>query len=245
MEEETLTKKEKRALAKEQKKQAQEKNLMASKLKKLLVWVVAGGLVLFVGVKTWSWVSTPTPEVAGDNVEVTETDWVKGDREAQTVLIEYGDFQCPACANYYPMIKRLHEEIPTGFKTVYRHIPLTSIHRNALISSYAAEAAGNQGKFWEMHDMLYEKQTEWSEETNASVQFIEYAKNIGLDEERFKSDIESDQVKQKVEANMTNANSLGINSTPTFYLNGQRIQPRSYDEFKNLVEDQIRGYSLQ
>lgn len=232
-------------MAKEQKKKELEKNLMLAKLKKFLVWVVAGGLVVFIGVKTWNWISEPTPEVAGDAVEVTEADWVKGDVNAQTVLVEYGDFQCPACADYYPMLKRLLEEIPTGFKVVYRHIPLTSIHKNALISSYAAEAAGLQGKFWEMHDILYEKQTEWAEDTNAKEKFVEYAKGIGLNEEKFKADIESDGVKRLVEEDMTSANSMRINSTPTFFLNGQRIQPRSYEEFKKLVEDQIRGYSIQ
>ena len=245
MEEQLLSKKERKALVKEQKREEQDKKVMAEKVKKFLVWVFAAGFILFVGFKTWNWIKTPTPQVAGDTIEVKSDDWIKGDREAKVTLIEYGDFQCPACATYYFMTKKIAEDIPSGFKTVYRHFPLITIHKNAFAAAQAAEAAGAQGKFWEMHDLLYEKQSEWSEEGNAKDKFVGYAKEIGLDENKFKEDFDKSETKDKIEAQIAQGTALGINATPTFYLNGTKIQPKSYEEFKKLIEDQIKGYSVQ
>jgi protein-disulfide isomerase len=245
VEDQNLTKKEKRELARQVKKEEQEKKNKVQVLKKLFVWFLTACVVIFAGYKAWNWISTPTPEVAGETTEVRENDWVKGDPEAKVVLTEYGDFQCPACANYAPLVKRLSEETSKGLKVVYRHFPLTSIHKNAIPSAQAAEAAGRQGKFWEMHDTLYEKQTEWSDERDVKEKFIEYARILGLDEEKFKSDYDSDEVRQRIESDLSKALQLGLNSTPTFFLNGQKIAPRSYENFKDLVDDQIRGYNLQ
>lgn len=97
-----------------------------------------------------------------NSMEVKVNDNVKGSREAKAVLIEYSDFQCPACQVYYPVVKQLTEELGNEILVVYRHFPLTTIHPNALPAAKAAEAAGKQGKFWEMHDMLFDKQSEWS-----------------------------------------------------------------------------------
>ncbi len=240
-----MTKKEKRALAKEQKRQDQDKKVVANKVKKFLIWIFAAGLILALGVKAWKWVSTPTPQVAGEAAEAKENDWVKGDEQAKVTLVEYGDFQCPACATYYFLTKKLVEEVPQGFKIVYRHYPLTTLHKNAFTAARASEAAGAQGKFWEMHDLLYEKQSDWSEEENPKDKFVAYAKELGLDEAKFNEDFEKNEYKDKIEAHMAEATSLGVNATPTFYLNGTKIQPTSYEEFKKLVEDQIRGYSVQ
>ena len=94
--------------------------------------------------------------------EAGEEDRVKGNEEAGVVLIEYSDFQCPACGSYYPIVKALSEEFPEELLIVYRHYPLTNIHPNAFSAAKASEAAANQGKFWEMHDMLFERQAEWA-----------------------------------------------------------------------------------
>jgi len=240
-----LTRREKRELAKEAKREVREKSDRTRSIKKLFIWFLTAGIVVFAGFKAWKWVTAPTPEVAGETTEVTEIDWVKGDPEGKVVLVEYGDFQCPACANYAPLVKKLSEETPVGLKVVYRHLPLTSIHRNAIVAARAAEAAGRQGKFWEMHDLLYEKQTEWSDERNAKDKFVEYAKVLGLDEEKFKSDFDSEDVRKRIESDSLKASQMGLSSTPTFFLNGEKVQPRSFEEFKDLVDDQIRGFNLQ
>lgn len=244
-EEHKLTKRERRELAKEQKRQNKEQTRLASKLKKFAIWLVTGGIVLFIGFKAWGIVSNPKPEVAGNSVEVSQTDWVKGDTEGATTLIEYGDFQCPACANYYPLLKKLLEEIPEGLKIVYRHYPLTQIHKNAIPSAKAAEAAGDQGKFWEMHDILYEKQKDWEESGNSKEKFVEYARQLGLDENKFLEDFDSSKIEEKINSDTASGNRLKVNATPAFFLNGTKVQPKGYEEFKELVEDQIRGYKLE
>lgn len=245
MEENKLTKKERRDLAKEEKRKKREKEEKMAKLRKLFVWVVAGSILLFVGIKTYDYVTSPSPEVAGNSIEVDEGDWVKGNPEAQVTLVEYGDFQCPACKNYYLLVKQLNEEFPEDLRIAFRHIPLVSIHKNAMEASYAAEAAGVQGRFWEMHDALFENQADWENERDPRDKFVSYAEKLELDVEQFKLDMDSDQVHERVNADMTSAGSLGVNSTPTFYLDGERIQPRSYEEFRSSIEDQIRGYSVE
>lgn len=173
-------------------------------------------------------------------VEVSPEDWVKGEDLAQVTLIEYSDFQCPACAAYYPLINQIKDDFGDNLKLVYRHFPLTSIHKNALVSAQAAEAAGLQGKFWEMHNALFEHQADWSELDDPTSKFIEYATNLELDIEKFANDLASDEVNQKVKDDLDSALDLKINATPTFFMNGKRItNPKNYDAFKSLIEKEI------
>jgi len=244
-EEVMLTKKEKRELAKEQKKDERDKTLFAQRVRKFLVWLFLAGIFLFIGFKTWRWISAPTPEVAGEAIEVKEDDWVRGNKEARVILIEYGDYQCPACATYNPFVIKLSEEFQEDLKIVYRHFPLITIHKNSMPSAQAAEAAGKQSKFWEMHDLLYDKQSEWAEAGDAKEKFSEYAKSLGLDEQKYISDYDSGEVKSLINSDLAKANSLRLNATPTFFLNGEKVQPRSYEDFKSLVETQIKGYTLE
>lgn len=244
-EEKVLTKRERRELAKEEKRQERSREESSSKTKKILVWVLIALALGWLGYKGYKYFTAPVPEVTRIPIAVVESDRVKGDIEAKTTLIEYGDFQCPACGAYYPLVKDLLKDIPQGFRVVYRHYPLTEVHKNALPAAKAAEAAGLQDKFWEMHDILFERQKDWSDLGNAKEKFLEYAKELGLDEEKFLNDFESSQVQDKISAEIASGNSLGVNSTPTFYLNGAKISPRSYDEFKKVVENEIKGYSLE
>ncbi|OGM29902.1 hypothetical protein A2630_03985 [Candidatus Woesebacteria bacterium RIFCSPHIGHO2_01_FULL_44_10] len=173
-------------------------------------------------------------------VEVSPEDWVKGEDLAQVTLIEYSDFQCPACAAYYPLINQIKDDFGDNLKLVYRHFPLTSIHKNALVSAQAAEAAGLQGKLWEMHNALFEHQADWSELDDPTSKFIEYATNLELDIEKFANDLASDEVNQKVKDDLDSALDLKINATPTFFMNGKRItNPKNYDAFKSLIEKEI------
>ena len=168
-------------------------------------------------------------------------DWIKGGIRAGVTLIEYGDFQCPACASYAGVVKELASTFPNELRIVYRHFPLTQIHRNALPAARAAEAAGKQGKFWEMHDLLFEKQGLWSNEGNAVALFLEYAKSLGLDEEKFKRDYDSSEVRARIEAQLASANALGLNSTPSFLLNGKKLlNPKTLADFQALVEAAIK-----
>ncbi len=183
--------------------------------------------------------STSTP--ATQNVTTsTDKDWVTGNKESSIVLTEYADFQCPACGYYHQIAKKLYKEFGTKVKFVYRNFPLRQIHKNAQLAAQAAGAGGKQGKFWEMSDTLFENQQTWSEQDNAEETFITYAKKLGLDIPQFKIDINSKEVKDKISSDYKNGIKAGVNYTPTFFLNNKKIQnPRTYDEFKNVLNQAI------
>jgi protein-disulfide isomerase len=171
---------------------------------------------------------------------VSAEDWIKGNRDAKIVLIEYGDFQCPACGFYFSVLKKLSEEFGENIAIVYRHFPLFSIHSNAKAAAYAVEAAGKQGKFWEMYDMLFSNQNEWSNKRNVDEIFISYAQSLNLNIDQFKKDFSSKEIRQKIENSYQNALRLGLDSTPSFFLNGKKItNPRNYEDFKNIIIENI------
>ena len=177
-------------------------------------------------------------------VPVTEADRSKGPANAESVLVEYSDFQCPACKNYYPILKQLNEEFGGKLKFVYRHFPLSQIHANAKLAAYAAEAAGEQGKFWEMHDWLFEHQDDWAKKSAGETanDFISFTQSLGLDEEKFKKDLDSEEIKRMVDESYNGGIGAGVNSTPTFFLNGKKlVQPRSSEEFKKVINDSINA----
>jgi protein-disulfide isomerase len=237
MDDGTLTKKEKRALAKEEKQKKREQDQKSSMLKKFLVWGLILIALAFGGYKVWEWINTPTETVDESQLlEVTQSDWIKGNPDASITFIEYGDFQCPACGDTFLLVKRLAEEAGEQVRVIYRHLPLVSIHEHALQAAKAAEAAGKQGKFWEMHDKLFENQDTWSEMGSIDEELNKYAGEIGLDVEQFKSDLESSDVADQVNADIFSANRLRLSSTPTFFLNGEEIRiPTDIDELLKLV----------
>ncbi len=150
-------------------------------------------------------------------------DHVFNNTKSEVVLIEYGDFQCPGCGAAYPNLNTLLETYGDKISFVFRNFPLTSIHPNARAAAAAAEAAGLQGKYWEMHDYLYENQSDWSnldakERTGA---FKQYAQGLGLDATKFEKDIASSNVNQKISFDQSLGTNAKVNSTPTFILNGE------------------------
>jgi len=237
MEESTLSKREKRQLAKEEKRKELQKADMGKKVRSWSLGLLIIGLLAFGGYRAWKWISTPVETVdTQETLTITEGDWLKGNPEAQVVVVEYADFQCPACASYQPLTSRLAEEY-SDVAVVYRHYPLISIHPNAFNAAKASEAAGKQDKFWEMHDLLYQKQNEWSSERNAKGKFFEYAEGLELDMEKFESDFDADEVKDKVEKDMFEAQALRLNLTPSFFINGQRFDGRVFDDFASKVDE--------
>jgi protein-disulfide isomerase len=208
-------------------------------MRRIMIW---GGGLFVLGLLGWWMVSAsknlPSPVAAGTlSAPVNDADHSVGPTDAKVTLVEYSDFQCPACAAYAPIVtKALAEpELKGKVRFVYRFFPLITIHPNARLSSQAAEAAGLQGKFWEMHDLLFAKQTEWAElsNTGAKNKFADYAAQLGLDKARFLSDIDGSTVKDRVQRDMDSGNASNIQGTPTFYVNGTVLtNPQSYDEFK-------------
>ena len=210
-------------------------------IRAMAFWVIStlvlGGMV-FGMVKIASRNSQDNKQPLSLTSSVIESDWIKGNKEAKIVITEYSDFQCPACASYYGVVKQIHKDFGDNLAIVYRHFPLRQIHANAEIAALSAEAAGKQGKFWEMHDMIFENQKKWEGEKNAGEIFIKYGEDLGLNIEKFKQDLDSKEVKDKVEADYQSGIKAGVNHTPTFFLNGAEIQnPRSYEEFKNIINE--------
>ncbi|MDP1710009.1 MAG: thioredoxin domain-containing protein [bacterium] len=164
----------------------------------------------------------------------------KSDPSAPLKLVEFGDYQCPACAVYHPFVKQLLSDFPGKINFVYRHFPLP-IHKNAVISAYAAEAAGVQGKFWEMHNKIYETQNVWSNSESPADTFVTYAADLGLNIDKFLTDIDSETVKSIVKRGLSDGNLAGINSTPTFFLDGVEMPLfATYDELKKTIEDKLK-----
>lgn len=179
-----------------------------------------------------------SPRAGGSTpINVNESGWFKGGAQANAVLIEYSDFQCPACQSYYPIVKQLNNSFGDRLKIVYRHFPLIQTHPHALPAAWAAEAAGEQNKFWEMHDLLFDKQAEWSGAKNIDDNFLFYATALGLNKEQFSADYKSQLVKDRVQNNLAGAQAMRLNSTPSFILNGKKINnPRTFDEFRTLID---------
>ncbi len=199
------------------------------------IWVVT--ILVLVGViyALVRLTGSSTPSAPPSTITaVSSTDHTKGTGKA--ILIEYADFQCPACKAYEPILRQLTSEISDQVTLVYRYFPLVTIHQNAEAAAWAAEAAGKQGKFWEMHDKLYDGQDSWADERNPQVVFQQYAKDLGLNVEQFTQDSSSGPVRSRVSSDIDSGNSAGINATPTFYLNGQPFSaPTNYADFKSAI----------
>ena len=179
-----------------------------------------------------------SPVVLEPTVNVSQTDHVRGLPGAKVSVVEFGDFVCPACSAYEPVVEKMLADNVDNVQLVFRHFPLIQIHRNALLGAISAEAAGEQGKFWEMHDILYGRQKEWSEALNARDFIIGYAKELKLDATKFSADLQSSAIEAKVRAEYEEALKLNLQGTPSFFINGKLIDnPASVEAFNKLVRD--------
>ena len=171
-------------------------------------------------------------------------DWTKGNPSSKVVLIEYSDFQCPACANYTKMIDKILNEFGGHIAFAYRHYPLQTIHKNAMYAAYAVEAAGMQNKFWEMHDTLFTYQKEWVSQVHPEEIFRKFAKGLSLDMEKFNLDYNARAIRKNVDLDIKSGKKNDITYTPTLFLNGKKIKnPKTYDEFRELIRNAIEENS--
>lgn len=161
--------------------------------------------------------SQPTPAGA-DNAHS------RGGANAKVTLEEYGDYQCPPCGALFPELKTIEKEYGDQIRFVFRQYPL-QMHKHAFVAAHAAEAAGLQGHFWEMHDMLYQNQLSWSVAEDARPVFIQYAQMLGLDVDRFTRDMDSQEVADRVTADSVRGKSVGVEGTPTVFINGRQLRP--------------------
>lgn len=239
---ENLTKKERRGLKKLESEEKLKKERRVKLIKKIGLWI---GTIAVVAVSIWGLIALVNndslPQKAINLPPISKNDIVWGiPEDAKVTLVEYADFQCPACRNYFPLIRQLEKDFGDKLLVVYRFFPLTQIHQNAMLSTQAAYAASKQNKFWEIHDVLYENQTLWANSSNAKDLFIEYAKKINLNVSQFINDLNSDATKKFVNNEENSAISIGVNATPTFFVNGNMIQnPQGTKAFKQIIQDAL------
>jgi protein-disulfide isomerase len=176
------------------------------------------------------------------------TNHVQGQGTKKVTIVEYGDFQCPACGAYYPIVEQARAKYGDDITFQFRHFPLVQIHQNAMAAHRAAEAADKQGKFWEMYNLLYTNQQSWSSGTNVNAIFEAYAQQLGLDMDKFRKDVASNEVGNAINADIKAGQSLGVNSTPTFFINGKKVDPlpnRTLEAFSKLIDDVINSQNPQ
>lgn len=242
-----LTKKELKEQKKLEKQQWEQELLKRQRYRQFSIWGALAALLLISAAAIFYLLNRPTMQqaVMSDVVNsalpaVTETDYSWGPNSAKVTLVEYGDFQCPACGHYYPMVKQLKNEYKDTVRIIYRNFPLTMAHANAQLAAQAAYAAGKQDKFWEMHDLLFENQEEWGESPEAATFIERYAQQLGLDVETFKKDAVSSEAAKLVNTQAEGGSNAGVQGTPTFFLNGKQLtNPASYEEFKKLVDTEL------
>jgi len=194
-----------------------------------------GAIALVVGGMIWIATGAYQKPVYAPGVnEITADDHVTGKADAAVTVVEYADYECPACGQFYPIVKKLEENYGDRVRFVYRNFPIPG-HVNGLPAAYAAEAAALQGKFFEMEDQIFTHQADWSTEDAVALSdtLDAYARTLGLDQKKFDSDRASDAVKAKVDKDAQSGIKSGVDSTPSFFVNGTKIQLAgfSYDEF--------------
>lgn len=201
-----------------------------------IVVIAFGGVILFNGN------DKKESSGSGSGKDSNLSQNVIGNNSANVVLVEYGDYQCPYCAQYYPTVKSAVAEFKDQIKFQFRNFPLTNSHPNAFAASRAAEAAALQDKFWEMHDALYQPSNNqaWSQASNPNTYFEQYAKEIGLNLAQYKKDFASSQVNDIINADMAEGTRLGITGTPSFFLNGKKIEiSNDLKSFQKVINEAI------
>lgn len=158
--------------------------------------------------------------------------------QVKVTVVEFADFQCPTCAEVVPAVEKLQQEYGKRVNWVYRHFPLNQ-HKNAMISAEAGEAAHAQGKFWEMGRKLYSTQDEWEDSNNPLEKFLGYAKELGLDEAKFRAFVEKKQAENKIKRDQSDGFIVGVVATPTFFVNGYKIADWDEASLRAQIEEAL------
>lgn len=183
---------------------------------------------------------TTTPVDMSALADAATSHNVTGADNPAVTLVEYGDYSCPTCAQFYPMVAELLRRMPSELALEYHHyaIPVGS---HSFTAAFAAEAAAEQGRFWSMHDALFGTQSQWKNRTEVRDTFISMAGQLGLDTARFAADMDSPDIQSRVAADHVQGDAVGVAGTPSFFINGQRLNylPRSVDEFEAIIRSVI------
>lgn len=218
-----------------------------SKEAKILIAIAA---VVLIGGVLLAIYANPRPQEAGKPVDekslVRDTSHMTGKVGAKVTVVEFGDYQCPGCGAAYPIMKEVLKQYGSNenFNFVFRNFPLESIHPNARVGAEAAEAAAAQGKFWEMHDMLYEKQSDWTTSDDPVSKFVTYASAIGADPDKLKQSVSQHLSTDVIDSDLKDGNSVQVQGTPTFFINGTLFAPNpnsipTLDDFKKKIDEEL------
>lgn len=200
-------------------------------------------IVGFVAIATiaggaWLYRARKSPELHQTAARSTSVDKIhlRGNPDAPVTIDEYGDYECPPCGKLAEPLKKLENEYGEKLRVIFHHFPLP-MHAHSTEAAHAAEAAGLQGKFWEMHDLLYREQSSWtSTAADARKMFLNYAGMLSLDVDRFARDMDSEAVKERVEQDHEKGEAIGVKATPSLFVNNKYIVPKSEEAAKQLRE---------
>jgi protein-disulfide isomerase len=196
----------------------------------LLIGSLLLTFIAVVGVSVMFTKKVNAPVVAVDQrLLVSDTPHVKGPTDAKVTVVEFSDFQCPACLSVEPLIQQLQKKYEGKIRFVYRLFPLRSIHLNSDIAARASEAAEKQGAFWAYHDKLFDTQDAWAGEKDPTSKFIEYARDLKLNADQFKKDLSDPSSEARVVADERDGNTIGVDATPTFFVNGYKTEANALD----------------
>lgn len=217
-------------------------------MKKIISIILILGVVVGFSVYLFVISGSTTGNGNGDDFDISDVkqsdelrdlqadDHVLGNKEAKNTVVVFEDLQCPACKSFEPILKALPSELKDT-KVIFRHFPLTAIHKNASVAAFASEAASAQGKFWEWVDLAYQRQEKWQGEKNPVEIFVEIAKDVGVTNlEQFRTDVENKTFKERVQKDIREGIALTLPGTPSLYFNGVSLQLAGLDGIKKQVE---------
>ena len=209
-----------------------------TKESKILTGVIAAIVVVMIG----GFVAANKPDKAAPPVtdagKMIRSDSNRKGSSDKAVLVEFGDFQCPSCGAVEPTIERLLSEYGDKISFVFRNFPLQQ-HANAQAAAEAAEAAGAQGKYWEMHDKIYATQADWQGLGSPNDKFAELARGLGLDGDKVKSAIEQSSYTAKITTDIADGTALKVSGTPTFFLGDKLLASNTYDDLKKAIDEAL------
>jgi protein-disulfide isomerase len=217
-------------------------------MSKQFLAVIAAVIIIFIGIFA---VANHKSSKSGSGDTKATTSHVEGQGSDGIKLVEYGDYECPYCGEYYSTVKEVQAEYNTQMTFQFVNFPLESIHPNAFAGARAAEAANLQGKFWQMHDLLYEEnqvyynsneqEATWVGASTPLTYFDAYAKQLGLNVTKFNTAYNSDKVNDLINNDLDKGNNLNVQATPTFYLDGKKVSPvNSLSAFQSLINAAIK-----
>jgi protein-disulfide isomerase len=218
---------------------------MSRAVKPLLIIVlavaIAGAAALYFSRQSGESTTAPGTSTPG-TFQNTGGGHFRGPANAKVTLVEFGDYQCPSCKAFHPVVQELLSRYPDQVRLEFHHYPLISIHPNAMAASMAVEAAGEQGRYWEMHDLIFELQDQWSRSPNPEPDFLAMAARLGLNQNAFMQALRSPQLQDRILQDVLRAREAQVEAVPTFFIDGKKVSiPLSISAFVDVIETHLQS----